>query len=156
MHWQPVYRNFATYIGPMTQEEYLSQRLLPQIKWYSSKAALNKSWHIYTRIAVIILSALIPLLAGMEFVAAFKNILLGTLGALVVIVEGISEFLKFREKWSQYRSTAELLKQEKMLFLTSSSSYSESETPFRLLVARVEALINKENAEWVRYVKENV
>ncbi|MCU0436099.1 MAG: DUF4231 domain-containing protein [Bacteroidia bacterium] len=138
----------------MTQDEYLAQRLLPQINWYSQRAAVNKRWHIYTRIAVIFLSALIPLIAGVDFLPVLKNALLGSLGALVVIIEGTSEFLKFREKWSQYRSTAELLKQEKMLFLTVSGGYIETGNAFRLLVARVEALINAENAEWVKYVKE--
>lgn len=138
----------------MTHEEYFAQRLLPQIKWYSHKAAINKRWHQYLRISVIVLSALIPLFAGMDFPSPYKNILLGTLGAMVVITEGIAEFLKFREKWSQYRSTAELLKQEKMLFLTSSGNYAETSNAFRLLVARVEALINAENAEWVKYVKD--
>jgi hypothetical protein len=138
----------------MTHEEYFAQRLLPQIKWYSNKAAMNKRWHQYLRISVIVLSALIPLFAGIDFTAPHKSILLGSLGALVVMTEGISEFLKFREKWSQYRATAELLKQEKMLFLTSSGNYAETSNAFRLLVARVEALINAENTEWMKYVKE--
>jgi hypothetical protein len=57
--------------------------------------------------------------------------------------------LQLQEHWIEYRSTAESLRKEKFLFLTQTDPYDKDDA-FHLLVQRVEALLSKENAEWVQ------
>jgi Protein of unknown function (DUF4231) len=53
--------------------------------------------------------------------------------------------------WIEYRATAESLKKEKFLFLTQTDPYDKDDA-FHLLVERVEALLSKENTEWLQSV----
>lgn len=140
----------------MTEEEYLKTRVDDQIKWYSDKATSNKLLHHWTKAAVIIFSAAIPLIAGLDFDNSSKNILLGLLGTLIAILSGVSGLLKFQEKWSEYRTTSETLKHEKMLFVTKTGPFDNAEEPFKILVTRVENFISKEHSAWSQYInKEN-
>jgi len=140
----------------MKEEEYLKSRVDDQIKWYSDKASANKQLHHSTKGAIIIFSAAIPLIAGLDFDITSKNITLGLLGTLIAILSGVSGLLKFQEKWSEYRTTSETLKHEKMLFVTKTGPFDNAEEPFKILVTRVENFISKEHSAWSQYInKEN-
>jgi len=140
----------------MTEEEYIKDRVDNQIKWYSDKATLNKNLHHWTKIAVIVFSAAITLIAGFKFDTTAKDITLGVLGTFIAIVSGLSGLLKFQEKWTEYRTTSETLKHEKMLFVTKTGPFDNTEEPFKILVTRIENFISKEHSAWSQYInKEN-
>jgi len=140
----------------MTEEEYIKTRIDDQIKWYSDKATINKQLHHWTKVLIIVFSASIPLIAGLEFCNIWKNIILGLLGTSIAIISGVSGLLKFQEKWSEYRTTSETLKHEKMLFVTKTGPFDNVDEPFKILVTRVENFISKEHSAWSQYInKEN-
>lgn len=60
---------------------------------------------------------------------------------------------KYHENWIQYRSTAEILKHEKFLYLTRSGGYKNSSASFNELVERCESIISSENVDWVQLHK---
>jgi hypothetical protein len=136
----------------MTEEEYIKKRIDDQIKWYSDKATTNKLLNHWTKGIIILFSASIPFVAGIEFCSTIKNIILGGLGSLIAILSGFSGLLKFQEKWAEYRTTSETLKHEKILFLTKTGPYSEEQEPFKFLVTRVENLVSKEHSAWSQYI----
>lgn len=136
----------------MTEEQYIKERIDDQIKWYSNKATSNKILNHWTKGTIIVFSATIPLLAGINFCAELKNIILGILGALIAVLSGLSGLLKFQEKWTEYRTTSETLKHEKILFQTKTGPYSEESEPFKLLVTRTENLVSKEHSAWSQYI----
>jgi hypothetical protein len=136
----------------MTEEQYIKERIDDQIKWYSDKATTNKLLNHWTKGAIIVFSAAIPLLAGLEFCPGLKNVILGILGALIAILSGLSGLLKFQEKWTEYRTTSETLKHEKILFQTKTGPYHEEVEPFKLLVTRTENLVSKEHSAWSQYI----
>lgn len=136
----------------MTEEQYIELRIDNQISWYSNRASTNKYLHHWSKALVIAFSAAIPLLAGIEFELSAKNGLLGLLGALIAILAGLSGLLKFQEKWTEYRTTSETLKHEKILFQTRTGPYSDEQEPFKLLVTRIENLISKEHSAWSQYI----
>ncbi|TNF50503.1 MAG: DUF4231 domain-containing protein [Bacteroidetes bacterium] len=136
----------------MTEVEYIRTRIDDQIMWYSTKATQNKRYNHWSKAAIIVFSASIPLIAGIEFSPSFKNILIGVLGALIAIVSGLSGLLKFQEKWTEYRTTSETLKHEKILFQTKTGPYSEEGEPFKMLVTRTENLVSKEHSAWSQYI----
>lgn len=137
----------------MNQEEYLKKRLEDQIDWYDHKSGQNQKWFKRLQIASILASATIPFLSG--FITETTVILkvpVGVLGIAVAAITAILGIYKFQENWLEFRTTCESLKHEKYLFLTNSEPY-DIESPFKLLVERVESLISKENTAWNRYMK---
>ncbi len=85
----------------MKQEEYLANRVEKDLSWYSNKANLYKSLHISSRVSVIIISALITVLTSVEF--TYKNLFIAILSTLIVVITGITELMKFKEQWYEYR-----------------------------------------------------
>ena len=136
----------------MTEQEYIKTRIVDQITWYSDKATTNKLFNHWTKGLIIVFSATIPLVAGLEFCPTIKNIIIGVLGSLIAILSGLSGLLKFQEKWTEYRTTSETLKHEKILFQTKTGPYNEEVDPFKLLVTRTENLVSKEHSVWSQYI----
>lgn len=140
----------------MTEDQYIEQRVDDQIKWYSNKATTNKLLNHWTKGAIIVFSASIPLIAGLDFNQIMKDLLLGALGILIAILSGLSGLLKFQEKWTEYRTTSETLKHEKILFQTRTGPYNGEEEPFKLLVTRSENLVSKEHSAWSQYINKQI
>ncbi len=141
----------------MTEQEYISKRIDNQIAWYSSRASINKRLNHWFKGSIIVFSSAIPLVAGIEMFSQTKNILLAILGSLISIFSGVSGLLKFQEKWTEYRTTSETLKHEKILFQTKTGPYNVQRDPFKELVTRIENLVSKENSLWSQYInKQNL
>lgn len=137
----------------MTEDKYLKERVEDQINWYSKKSAINKKYHLATRTLVMIFAALIPFVAGyLTTENIWLNHYIALLGVLTAVFSGLSVLFKFQEKWSEYRTTSETLKQEKYLFLTKSGPYDNQEETFKIFVKRIEHLISKENTAWSQYI----
>ena len=104
------------------------------------------------RLAEILCAALIPFLAASGDKIPYGSLFTGVLGIAIAVSTAASSLFKFHENWIEYRTTAEQLKHEKFLYLTSIKPYDDSEK-FSVLVQRVEGLISKENSSWAQLVK---
>ena len=120
------------------------RRLEDQIAWYDARSALNQRMFKVLKVAQIVLAALIPVLAA----ADAAHWVLGALGALVVVLEGIQQLFQFQQNWVSYRSTCEALKHQKFLFLAGAGPYAHTTRREALLAERVEALVSQEHAKW--------
>ena len=138
----------------MTEDEYINDRLINQLNWYSKKSQYNQKYHKSLKIIEIVSASIIPFVAGMNENIPYSNWILGISGILIAVITAISALRKFQENWIQYRTISETLKHEKYLYLTKVYPY-DSSSSFDLLVKRVESLISKENTQWVKYVKKN-
>ena len=62
------------------------------------------------------------LLGSGKFNSGIENLLIkiiiGIIGVSIALIAGIMNLYKFHENWVSYRTTAEILKHEKYLFLT--------------------------------------
>jgi hypothetical protein len=136
-------------------EEYVRNRLDDQIKWYSEKSAFNKSRYRLFQVVIIIASGTIPILnltvtafkADAQHAALFTS---SILGSIITIITAFLQMEKYFDNWILYRTTAESLKREKILFQNNAGEYSnlnESEKN-RILVERVEAMLSSENAKF--------
>jgi len=134
----------------MTTDAYIKDRLDDQIKWYSSKSKSNQKYYKRLKIIEIVIASFIPFFAGVGNQLKFYSITIGILGLIVAISAGVIVLYKFHENWIKYRTTCEMLKHEKYLFLTKCAPYN-LEDAFCLLVSRVENLISKENTQWSEY-----
>ncbi len=133
----------------MTSEDYLSKRVEDQIHWYDEKATkAQKEYKKYQRIELVAATS-IPLLSGFAVGNIQVAIIIGLLGAVVAVVEGLTKLDRSHEKWIEYRATCELLRNEKYLYITGSGPYMNSdETNFHVFVETIERMVSSENNKW--------
>lgn len=131
---------------PLTAEDYLNDRVDDQLKWYSAKSAANKNMYLRLQSFSLIAASSIPLIA-LSFDSDEARYAVAMIGALTAIVSGLLSLFQYRDLWVDYRSTAEVLKREKYLFLAKAAPYNDPQA-FPLFVNNVESIIVSENNQW--------
>ncbi len=141
----------------MDEKTYLEKRVQDQMAWFERKSALNQKRYKRLKTTALVLSVSLPFLAAIN---PFRNVwdqwLIGVIGIVIAVVEGLLSLNKYQENWVQYRATAEALKQEQNLYLTKSGIYLNSETPFNDFVLSVENILGGENKKWQKYASQEV
>lgn len=133
----------------MDINEYISTRLDPQIEWYDEKSVHAQKRYKQFQVVEIILAAFIPLLSGYTSLCDLIPIIIGILGAIIVIIESVTKLYKYHENWIQYRSTCEMLLYQKHLYLTRSFPYNPNdETVDNIFIKNVEETMSAENRHW--------
>ncbi len=137
----------------MDEAEYLKTRVDGQIDYYDKKSQYHQKWYKGLRIVEIVAAASIPFLVGYitDTEPLFRTVV-GLLGLSIAVITAVVSLCQFHENWVEYRTTCESLKHEKFLFLTRTEPYNV-DTPFPLLVQRVESMISKENTTWSQYIR---
>lgn len=133
--------------GAMGETEYFKQRLDDQIEWYDKKSSANQRAYKRLRLIEIVAAASIPLLAGYSQQSDYIGLAVGVIGLMVAVIAGLLGLYRFQENWTEYRATAEALRQERFLYLTRTAPYNAANA-FELLVGRVEDLLKTERSGW--------
>lgn len=136
----------------LDQETYLKDRIEGQIKWYSSKSSVAQKRYKRLKIITLLCAVLIPFLTGLVDEILWLKYVIGGLGVLIAAIEGIQSLYKHQELWLEYRSTAEALKREKLIFQTLSGDYTEASDPFKLFVLKSEQIMTGEQSGWKEYI----
>jgi len=131
-------------------DEYIKTRYGAQVEWYDKRSIHNK-WLTYSlQIPTIILAAVTPILAALEY-TTFTII-----SSLIVAAGlGVLQFCKFESLWHRYRTTCETLKKEKVHHDMLTDVYAKAESPDKLFVERVESIISGEHTRWVDTIGQN-
>lgn len=123
-------------------------RLDDQAKWYGRKSKRAQRLYKSMKIIEILAAALIPFLIGLKF--RHFELLVGSLGVLITIIEGILQLNQYQQVWTTYRATSEALTHEKYLFLALAGPYAAAgANPPVQLAERIEAIMSQENTKWV-------
>ena len=126
-------------------EGYAWDRLEDQLGWYDHRAAHHRTWFHRLKVAQLVVAAAIPVAAA----AGASDWLVGGLGAVVLVLEGLQQLFQFQQNWIGYRGTAEALKREKHLYLAQAGPYAQApHSRDALLAERVEGLVSSEHAAW--------
>jgi hypothetical protein len=120
-------------------------RLQDQIGWYDSKSQLNQRWFKVLKVCLIVVAAAIPVAAA----ASAPLWLIGSGGALILVLEGLQQLQQYQQNWTTYRATCERLKREEFLFLAHAGPYATAPKPEALLAERVKSLVSQEHVTWV-------
>jgi hypothetical protein len=80
-----------------------SERLDDQIDWYDKKSGFNQRCFKRFKIIELIAAASIPLLAGFSTLIPYPTIIIGCLGALIVVLESVQGLYQFQSNWISYR-----------------------------------------------------
>lgn len=133
-----------TDLGPELAHSAAWRRLEDQISWYDRKSIYNQRLFKALKVAQIVVAALVPVMAAGDA----TRTLLGALGAVVLILEGVQQLFQYQQNWLTYRSTCEALKHEKYLVLSAAGPYAHALRPQALLGERIEGLVSQEHAKW--------
>lgn len=138
-------------MSALDYEQYTADRFQDQLKWYSANAAKNKKWHQRYHIVIASLSALITVTVALgmhDSDSSGWHIVSLVASAAVAALTGLHKAFRFHENWVEYRTTAEQLKKERYHYQYRCGEYSTAESPDRLFVERVEALISRQHTLW--------
>lgn len=131
-------------------EDYLEGRLKEQLDYHSKQARKNKKNFYALQFVIIITSALVPIvnviIPGGDLVRLTSSIL----GGIIVVITSVMQLYKYQENWILFRTTQELLKKEKFLYLNDAGDYAQLDPKEkkRQLVERVEDLVSSETAKY--------
>jgi hypothetical protein len=124
-------------------------RLVDQINWYDDKSRIAQRWFKGLKVLTIVPAAVVPLAA----VLVWHPVVVGAIGILIIIAEGIQQLNQYQHNWITYRATCEALKHEKFLFLAKAGPYGSADNPSKLLAERVESLVSQGNgcgsSKWI-------
>lgn len=130
--------------GRMHGEAAAWARLEEQIAWYDRRSGHAQRWFKRLKVSQIVIAAAIPVAAG----ASAPAWLVGSAGALIVVLEGLQQLFQYQQNWTAYRATCERLKHEKWLYAAAAGPYAGAGRPGALLSERVEGLVSQEHAAW--------
>ncbi len=128
-----------------TTSDPTQQRLEEQIDWYDRKSIYNQRVFKTLKTVQIVWGALVPLFAGF----GAPTPLTGSLGVVIVSLEGLQQLNQYQQSWVNYRSTCEALRHEKYLFLAHAGPYKNGAKRRSILAERIEGMVSQEHAKWV-------
>lgn len=136
---------------PTPSDDPILNRLNDQLTWYSQKSRGARKAFKRIKVTEIIAAALIPALSGHSWARypSLLTYLIGALGVIITVLEGLLHLNQYQENWTAYRATAESLKHEKFLYLAKAGPYATAADPRAALAERIESLISQENSQWV-------
>ena len=136
----------------MDTQEFSQSRYEDQANWYDAKASENQKTYKRFQWTTIVLSAITPVLIGIE-IDLFGGDILRRLAMLtsviVAILTSAQKTFRYQENWINYRTTSETLQKEIHLYRVGIGEYGAVSDKEALFVSRVESIISTENTMWV-------
>ena len=131
-------------------------RLINQRDWYDDKSQHCQRWYKRLKLAQVTLAVLIP--ATSLLPADCAKWTASIAGILIAVLEAAQQMNQYSTLWVTYRATAERLKHEQYLFLSSAGPYKGLAEPERLIVLaeRVEEHVSTEHANWFNETRRSV
>src|SRR3954447_26574383 len=120
-------------------------RVTDQLKYYDKTAKRSQTSYRLVKIGQLLPAAAVPVAAA----ADAGVVVMASIGALILILEGVQALCGWQQNWINYRNTAEALHGERHLFEAAAGPYSHTQQPQRLFAERVEALLSSERSVWV-------
>ena len=129
-------------------DEYYETRFQEQLAWYENKALFYKRIDLYLNILIYITAVLIPV--SIAVLPPSYLLVKLSLSVELLICLFFSKMYKPESNWLNYRSTAELLKREAILFQSAAGDYqSGSEHAYDTFIDNIENIISRENSLWL-------
>jgi hypothetical protein len=123
-------------------------RLIDQRNWYDKKSQHCQRWYKRLKLTQVTLAVLIPATSLLPPECAKWAASIA--GILIAVLEAAQQMNQYSTLWVTYRATAERLKHEQYLFLSSAGPYKSLSEVDRLvaLAERVEEHVSTEHANW--------
>lgn len=132
-----------------TFNQYLENRYQKQMDYYRNSSGKNQKRYRNFQWILIVLSAITPVLAALNWVALNMQIVVVVISAIVAILTTGLKTFQYQELWATYRATYEQLKPEIHYYNFNVGPYGiagiNKEATF---VTRVESILDKEHQGW--------
>lgn len=130
-------------INGINAENYLNSYLA----YYDHKSVTNKKRYTCLVLLDIIISALIPFTALFIDVFVPAKYIVALMGSSITIVTALNTTFGYHKLWIEYRTVAEALKHQKVLYINNCNPYND-ENKRELLIFIVNSILEKENRNW--------
>lgn len=137
-------------------KNYILNRIIPQMEWYSDKGKNCKNCYYGWMTVSIILGALIPVVSVFADGSMGIKVLLAVLGASVTACNAYIALHNYRNLWLNYRNTRESLQRILYYYFNSAGIFVQCRTQEEkdvLLVNVCEEEMNNEAKEWLEFNK---
>ena len=130
--------------------DYVENRLLPQMKWYSAKSGACKKQYQMLMSLSIILGAMIPVTSLLLKGPLWVQVLIASLGVAVTAVNAYLSLNNSKDLWLTYRNTREILLRTLYFYFNNAEKFSgvTGEEKDELLIEVCEAEMARENGTW--------
>lgn len=115
-----------------------------QFRWYDRAATRNRMTYQILKFLAIAAGAAVTVLAALAAPAP----LTATIGAAIVVIEGVQQLGQFHANWINYRATAERMRQHGFSYAAGTAPYDNLQTRRDLLAQFVQETIIKESGDW--------
>ena len=131
-------------------KDYVENRLLPQMSWYSAKSRACKKQYQALMSFSIVLGAMIPVTSLLLKGPLWVQILIASLGAAVTAVNAYLSLNNSKDLWLTYRNTREILLRTLYFYFNNAEKFSgvTGEEKDELLIEVCEAEMARENGTW--------
>ena len=144
---------------------YLQTRINPQIRWLSASSGKYKKGYMRYRVIALALSSFTTILPSYMSYKDEANpqvaLLVGWIPFVVQLASAsatlslaLLSLNRSQENWVRYRSSAEALEREKLLYLTRTTEAYASDQAFQNFVLQAEAIMQEERSQWTRQIQE--
>ena len=145
---------------------YLQTRVNPQISWLSAASVKYKKGYMRYRVIALALSSLTTILPSyinykdeanprVSALVGWIPLVVQLASASATLSLALLSLNRSQENWVRYRSSAEALKREKLLFLTRTTETYASDQAFQNFVLQAEAIMQEEHSQWTRQMQEH-
>ena len=141
------------------RKRFLQSRWLEQMFWFEDRAEQNQRRYYSLRLITIAAGVVVPALVGLsvrsESVTTALAWVTFALSLAVALAAALDGFFRFRERWRNYRRTAEALKSQGWLFLQLAGPYAGFEShskAYPVFAGQVEALIQQDVEVYITQV----
>ncbi|MEX5302006.1 DUF4231 domain-containing protein [Kocuria sabuli] len=115
-----------------------------QFSWYDRAAGRNRKAHLFLDLLALGAAAAVTVLAALGAPAPIT----ASVGATIVVVEGVQKIGQFHANWINYRATAELMRQHGFSFAAGTTPYDDPRTRRDELVRFMHEAVTKESTTW--------
>jgi hypothetical protein len=131
-------------LSPSERQDFVIRRVERQFHHFNSHAGVQRALYISAKVIQIVLAAAVPVAASVHAPVP----LTGSLGALIVVLEGVQQLCQWHANWIRYRSTAESLRRELFMCRAKVGGYSTAADPISLLAERMNEISTTEVSGW--------
>lgn len=142
--WQDLGDHLPQPTDPAERADVLWKELDAQFRYYSQAATRTRLKYQVIKVAVLVISAAVTVLAATRASSA----LTAALAASVVVLEGAQQLFQFQANWITYRGTAEAMRQQAFLYVAQVGPYDDTQTRRERLGEFMTKITAMESASW--------
>ena len=131
------------------RSDVLWQELQQRFDWYDHAARRSRLAYHLLKLAFLVASASVTVLAAVSA----RSAVTAALAASLIVLEGVQQLFRFHANWISYRATAETLRAQAIAYVSGTDPYDDSRDRRSQMADFLRDTSLRENATWARIMK---